>query len=139
VSDVRYDPEKFRELVVYVASKFEDDPPLGDVKLNKILYFSDFLTYNRLGSPITGARYQKQKLGPIAVPLLMAREQLIAQNAVAARAKKKGIARGGWSCQPTSRRTARVAQHKKNRNLSGGRKLSGRLARLAKTAAQESA
>jgi uncharacterized phage-associated protein len=87
MAEIRYEPEKFRELVVYVAERFGDDPPLGDVKLNKILYFSDFLAYNRLGRPITGARYQKQKLGPIAVPLLPAREQLEEEDAV--RVEKK--------------------------------------------------
>jgi hypothetical protein len=50
MSEIRYEPEKFREPVVYIASKFGDDPPLGDVKLNKILYFSDFLAYNLLGA-----------------------------------------------------------------------------------------
>jgi hypothetical protein len=82
VSELRYEPEKFRELVVYIASRFGDDPPLGDVKLNKILYFSDFLAYNRLGRPITGARYKKEKNGPIATPLIPAREQLVAEHAV---------------------------------------------------------
>jgi hypothetical protein len=88
MAEIRYEPEKFRELVVYIASKFDDDPPLGDVKLNKILYFSDFLAYNRLGSAITGARYQKQKLGPIAVPLLNARDQLVADEAVTVEKKR---------------------------------------------------
>jgi Antitoxin SocA-like, Panacea domain len=61
---------------------------LGDVKLNKILYFSDFLAYNRLGQPVTGARYQKQKLGPIAVPLLPAREELESEQAVKVETKR---------------------------------------------------
>jgi hypothetical protein len=88
VSEIRYEPEKFRELVVYVASQFNDDPPLGDVKLNKILYFSDFLAYNRLGRPITGARYKKEEKGPIAVPLIPARDQLIADEAVEVERKR---------------------------------------------------
>jgi hypothetical protein len=88
MSEIRYEPEKFRELVVYVAGRFGDDPPLGDVKLNKILYFSDFLAYNRLGRPITGARYQKQKLGPIAVPLLPARDALVEEEAVKVEKKR---------------------------------------------------
>jgi Protein of unknown function (DUF4065) len=73
---------KFRELVVYIAANFGDDPPLGDVKLNKVLHFSDFLAYNRLGHAITGARYKKEKKGPIAAPLKPAREQLVAERAV---------------------------------------------------------
>ena len=88
MAEIRYEPEKFRELVVYIADRFGDDPPLGDVKLNKILYFSDFLAYNRLGRPITGARYQKQKLGPIAVPLLPARDALVEQKAVKVEKKR---------------------------------------------------
>lgn len=82
MANVRYDPDRFRELVVYIAANFGDDPPLGDVKLNKILHFSDFIAYNRLGHAITGARYKKEKKGPIAVPLKPAREQLEDEDAV---------------------------------------------------------
>jgi hypothetical protein len=41
--------------------------------LNKVLYFSDFESYRRLGHPITGAEYQRNIHGPTArlfIPLV---------------------------------------------------------------------
>ncbi len=59
-----FDAEKFRELVLYIACESESDPKFGSVKLNKILYYSDFEAYRRLGQPITGAAYRKLSEGP---------------------------------------------------------------------------
>ena len=80
--DVHYDSERFRELVVYIAEQVGDDPSFGDIKLNKTLYWADFYAYNHLGRPITGARYKKERLGPIATPLVPARRELEAEAAV---------------------------------------------------------
>jgi hypothetical protein len=52
--------------VLYVSERTADDADFGDIKLNKVLAFSDFLAYAILGSPITGADYQRQKFGPVA-------------------------------------------------------------------------
>ena len=43
-------------------------PPeeLGNVKLHKILYFSDMFQFLKMGHPITGEQYLKQKFGPVA-------------------------------------------------------------------------
>ena len=51
-----FNAEKFRELLVYVSKKCEDDPTFGAVKLNKILYYADFAAYRQGGKPITGAQ-----------------------------------------------------------------------------------
>ncbi len=59
-----FDAAKFRELVLYIAENSEDDPKFGVVKLNKILYYSDFEAYRRLERPITGATYRKYREGP---------------------------------------------------------------------------
>jgi hypothetical protein len=56
--------EKFRELILYVARESEDDRRCGATKLNKILFYADFLAYRKLGRSITGQKYQKLEWGP---------------------------------------------------------------------------
>ncbi len=80
--NIHMDRRKFKELVVYLASKSEADPLFGDTKLNKLLYFADFLAYQHLGRPITGARYQKLQHGPAPRALLPIREELEREGAV---------------------------------------------------------
>jgi uncharacterized phage-associated protein len=65
-----FDEKKFSELLLYIAERGLDDPGFGATKLNKILYFSDFLAYKRRGKPITGATYQKLRHGPAPRELL---------------------------------------------------------------------
>lgn len=55
---------KFRQLILYLATKSEGDPSFGATKLNKLLFFSDFLAYVEGGEPITGQKYQKLSYGP---------------------------------------------------------------------------
>ena len=63
--------DKLRELVLYVCTASEGDEAFGSVKLNKLLFYSDFLSYLRHGVPITGQEYQKLKNGPAPRPMLM--------------------------------------------------------------------
>ena len=72
-----FNPEKFKELIVYVAAKAQDDPAFGAIKLNKILYYADFAAYRQLGAPITGAAYFKLREGPAPRQLLAARDELV--------------------------------------------------------------
>ncbi len=72
----RYDKAKFRELVLYVAEKSADDPHFGAVKLNKLLFYADFASYQNTGEPITGSRYQKLEFGPAPRPLLPVLKEL---------------------------------------------------------------
>ncbi len=72
--------DKFRELVLYIAGKSADDPRFGAVKLNKILYYSDFAAYRLLGHPITGDDYQNLAEGPAPLHLLTARDSLLADG-----------------------------------------------------------
>ncbi len=87
---VVYDVDKFRELVVYIAERTADDPAFGDTKLNKALYFSDFLGYSHLGRPITGARYQKLEFGPAARALVPVRGELEREGAVSTEMRRVG-------------------------------------------------
>ena len=62
--DVQFDEEKFRELVLYIATQCEEHPFFGATKLNKILFFSDFIAHDQLGAAITGAEYVALEYGP---------------------------------------------------------------------------
>jgi hypothetical protein len=71
-----FDREKFKELVLYIADQSGDDPEYGATKLNKILFFSDFLSYAQRGKSITGAVYQKLPHGPAPRPLVPIQKEL---------------------------------------------------------------
>jgi len=58
------DEEKLKQLILYVSQKCADQKGFGATKLNKILYFSDFLVYANTGKPITGVAYQRLEWGP---------------------------------------------------------------------------
>lgn len=73
----RFNEAKFKELVLYVASKSQKDPTVGAIKLNKILYYSDFIAYKRLGRPITGAGYQKLMEGPAPRQMVPIRRMMV--------------------------------------------------------------
>jgi len=64
------DNKKFRELILFIAQRSEGDLPFGATKLNKLLFYSDFLAYLSFGQPITGHRYQKLPNGPAPRALL---------------------------------------------------------------------
>ncbi|MEX2118413.1 MAG: Panacea domain-containing protein [Pirellulales bacterium] len=55
---------KLRELALFIAQRCEMDPAFGATKLNKLLFFADFLAYKRLKRSITGQEYVKLDNGP---------------------------------------------------------------------------
>lgn len=91
--------DKLRELVLYVCAASESDEAFGSIKLNKLLFYSDFMAYLQSGVAITGQEYQKLKNGPaprVMLPLLkeMQTEQqlAIAQRSYFGLPQKKPIA-----------------------------------------------
>lgn len=66
-----------KELIVYIANKLALHPKFGATKLNKILFYSDFIAYAKLGKSITGEKYQKLPLGPAPKYLLPVRKKWI--------------------------------------------------------------
>ena len=78
-----FDEERFKELIVFITELCNDDDTFGSVKLNKILYFADFMAYRVLGNPITGATYFKLPEGPAPRQLLSARTDLVAEGRIA--------------------------------------------------------
>jgi hypothetical protein len=65
-----------RELILYISDQCEEDKGFGLTKLNKILYFADFMSYARYGEPITGVSYIKLPKGPVPQPMLAVRKQM---------------------------------------------------------------
>jgi Protein of unknown function (DUF4065) len=70
------DEEKLGELILYISQKCATDPKFGAIKLNKILYLSDFLSFGNWGEPITGVGYQHLRNGPAPRRLIPVRDAL---------------------------------------------------------------
>ena len=64
------DDRKMKELILYLASRSENDPWFSSTKLNKLLFYCDFTAYRQLGHSITGHSYQKLQFGPAPKALL---------------------------------------------------------------------
>jgi hypothetical protein len=75
--------QRFRELLLYICEKSAMDPKFGATKLNKILYFSDFLAFARFGKPITGFEYQRERNGPVPKRLVPIRNEMMKQGDLA--------------------------------------------------------
>lgn len=74
--------QRFRELCVYISKKCERDPSFGAVKINKILYYSDFRAFERFGQPLTGFKYVKLPQGPAPIAMVPIRNELIGEGAI---------------------------------------------------------
>jgi hypothetical protein len=68
--------EKLAELILYVSGKCLTHERFGATKLNKILFFSDFVFFKLHGKPITGVPYFKLENGPAPRCLIRVRESL---------------------------------------------------------------
>jgi hypothetical protein len=68
--------KRLGELILYISQKCADDPTFCATKLNKILFYSDFLSFFTFGKPIAGVEYQKLEHGPAPKQLLPVREEL---------------------------------------------------------------
>jgi len=71
------DERKLEELIVLLARSFEDDEAAGATKLNKVLFYIDFVHHRRFGRPVTGMEYQKLEHGPAPRRLVSVRDRLI--------------------------------------------------------------
>jgi uncharacterized phage-associated protein len=67
---------KLQELILYIAWKSEGDERFGKVKLNKLLFYSDFSAFLRFGTSITGEEYQALERGPAPRAMLPALKSL---------------------------------------------------------------
>lgn len=86
-SDGLRSTDKLRELVIYIANKCEDDPKFGAVKLNKILFYADFISFAEYGEPVTGVKYRKFQQGPVPTILKRVRTEMEENGEVVVRKK----------------------------------------------------
>ncbi len=75
--------EKFKALVHFIIDECADPARLGAVRLNKICWYSDVISYKETGTPITDERYVKRKMGPVPATILSALRQLEESGAIA--------------------------------------------------------
>ena len=68
--------EKLKELILYISAKCAGHSKFGATKLNKILFYSDFIAFQCYGCPITGVDYQKLENGPAPRRLLPIEDQM---------------------------------------------------------------
>ena len=57
--------DKLKELILLISELSEGDKYFGATKLNKLLFFSDFLAYQLFGKSISGYGYEKKPAGPM--------------------------------------------------------------------------
>ena len=72
--------QRLGELILYISDKCAGDRMFGAIKLNKILWWSDFLAYAQHGKPITGVPYQRLGRGPAPKRLLPIRDALVERH-----------------------------------------------------------
>lgn len=68
-SHLQFDREKMRAVILRVCHACDPDD-LGAVKLNKVLYYLDMISYAHHRSAVTGATYRKRPNGPASDQLL---------------------------------------------------------------------
>lgn len=62
--DPQFQPEKLRQVLLYILGKIGAKPNVGETVLYKLLYFIDFNYYEKTGHSITGLTYIHNKYGP---------------------------------------------------------------------------
>ena len=76
------------ELMLYIADRCSNDEFLGAVKLNKLLYFTDFFAFANRRESITGAEYMSLPQGPVPRRLKYVREMMKADHSLVIRPRK---------------------------------------------------
>jgi hypothetical protein len=77
------DDAKFQELVLHICRRSEGDATFGAVKLNKLLFYADFLAYRQFGSAITWQPCQRLENGPAPKRLLPILKKMEARRDIA--------------------------------------------------------
>lgn len=75
--------EKFKELVLYLSEKSVSDKKFGSTKLNKLLFYCDFIAYAELGASITGVTYQRITKGPAPKCMVPVRDEMVESKELA--------------------------------------------------------
>lgn len=64
-SHIKFEPEKFKQLLLYILEKCGSKPNVGETVLYKLLYFCDFDYFETYEKALTGMKYKKMQYGPI--------------------------------------------------------------------------
>ena len=62
---IRFQPEKFHAMLLYLLKLVGGRPNVGETVLYKLLYFCDFDHYEKTGKPISGMTYYRLQFGPV--------------------------------------------------------------------------
>lgn len=73
---------RLRELILYISERSKTDIRFGATKLNKILYYADFVAFKKTGEPITGAQYMRLSRGPAPKHLKPLRQDMLQKNEI---------------------------------------------------------
>ena len=99
---------RLRELILHVSVECQDDPAFGATKLNKILWWSDFLAFAQRRRAITGVEYMRLGKGPVPKRLKPIREEMQASGDLAI---SEVPTRGGYTQQrPVALRAADLSR-----------------------------
>jgi hypothetical protein len=79
---------KFKALVHYIIAK-SDPTRLGTIRLNKILWYLDTLSYQAEGASVTGDTYVKRQHGPVPQHILNVIGELEHENAIVVRKRSR--------------------------------------------------
>jgi hypothetical protein len=71
---------RLRELALYIAEKSSGDESFGATKLNKLLFYSDFLAYLNFDEPITGVDYFRLPKGPAPKRWIPIRDSMVSDG-----------------------------------------------------------
>ncbi len=69
--------KKFCELVLYISEKSAGDAAFGATKLNKLLFYADFLAYLNFGEAISGQEYFRLPNGPAPRKMIPLRRSMV--------------------------------------------------------------
>lgn len=75
------DDAKLKNMILFFAKESQGDPKFGATKLNKQLFYSDFLSFGRTGKPISGHPYFRLPMGPAPKQLLPVRTAMMGGEA----------------------------------------------------------
>jgi hypothetical protein len=67
---------RMKEAILYISEKCKENATYGAIKLNKILFHSDFQSFELRGIPITGEPYQRLSLGPAPLRLCIISDEM---------------------------------------------------------------
>ena len=86
--------ERLKALVHYICDRVPNPNKWGSVKMNKALFYTDQSAYVKLGEPVTGETYVKDRMGPVSAHLQEVVSELVDEGRIAIRRVQKIGANG---------------------------------------------